>query len=80
MNSNLNLIGYRKMLELTQEDMADKLKMSRRWYIKKELGQKDFSQTEIENIMKLLKANRPSLTIDEVFLRNQSTKCKLAKI
>ena len=80
MNSNLNLIGYRKMLELTQGDMADKLKMSRRWYIKKELGQKDFSQTEIENIMKLLKANRPSLTIDEVFLRNQSTKCKLAKI
>jgi len=69
MNSNLNLIGYRKMLELTQEDMADKLKMSRRWYIKKELGQKDFSQTEIENIMKLLKVNRPSLTIDEVFLR-----------
>ena len=50
MNSNLNLIGYRKMLELTQGDMADKLKMSRRWYIKKELGQKDFSQTEIENI------------------------------
>ena len=69
MNSNLNLIGYRKMLELTQEDMADKLKMSRRWHIKKELGQKDFSQTEIENIMKLLKVNRPSLTMDEVFLR-----------
>ena len=70
MNSNLNLIGYRKMLELTQADMANELKMSTRWYIKKELGQKDFSQTEIENIMKLLKVNRPSLTIDEVFLRS----------
>jgi len=70
MNSNLNLIGYRKMIELTQADMAAKLEISTRWYIKKELGQKDFSQTEIENIMKLLKVNRPSLTIDEVFLRS----------
>jgi len=67
---NNNLIGYRKMLKLTQEDMADKLKICKAWYQKKETGKRDFSQTEIEIIMKLLKENRPSLTIEEVFLRS----------
>ena len=67
---NNNLIGYRKMLKLTQGDMADKLGIDRGWYQKKETGQRDFSQTEIEIIMKLLKENRPNLTVEEVFLRN----------
>lgn len=38
MNKNLKLKGYRTMLDLTQEQMANKLNITCRSYIDKELG------------------------------------------
>jgi len=66
---NKNLIGYRHMLNLTQSQMAFKLGMSPVSYCHKETGKKDFTQTEIEETMKLLKEKRPELTYEEVFIR-----------
>jgi len=66
---NYNLIGYRNMLRLSQEAMGAKIGMCRDSYQKKENGKLDFTQTEIENIMKILKEKKPLLTIEEVFLR-----------
>ena len=66
---NYNLIGYRNMLRLSQEAMGLKIGICRDSYQSKENGKKDFTQTEIENIMKILKEKRPELTVEEVFLR-----------
>lgn len=74
---NRNLVGYRNMLALTQVDMALKLNICRESYVNKEKGKKDFTQTEIETIMKILKEQKPQLTVEEVFLRSWSTKRKL---
>lgn len=67
MNSNLK--GYRNMMNLTQSEMASRLEISTASYSNKEIGKKDFSQTEIEKIMSMLKVYRPLLTYEEVFLR-----------
>ena len=67
---NNNLVGYRSMLRLSQTAMGSKLGICRDSYQAKENGKKDFTQTEIEKIMKILKVNRPELTIEEVFLRS----------
>lgn len=66
---NRTLIGYRNMLGLTQAAMAVKLKISTASYCNKENGNKDFTQTEMQNIMSLLKEKHPNLTMDEIFLR-----------
>lgn len=66
---NRNLIGYRNMFGMTQTDLASKIGIAKSTYCEKERGQRDFTQSEIEKIMNILKEKKQNLTIEDVFLR-----------
>jgi transcriptional regulator, putative len=67
MDKNLKLKGYRSMLDLTQEQMANKLNITGRSYIDKELGKKHFKYKEMLAIKEMVKEIKPDVTIDELF-------------
>ncbi|MBM7690208.1 hypothetical protein BCR24_15570 [Enterococcus ureilyticus] len=64
---NNKLIGYRAMLNFTQEDMAKKLGISRQAYSEKERGKIPFKDSEKRLIKSLIKEMNPIVTIDEIF-------------
>ena len=66
---NHNLIAHRKMLKLTQTEMANKLGITLASYYKKETGKSDFTQTEMENIKVIVNEKYPELTTDQIFFR-----------
>lgn len=66
---NRNLKGYRTMLGMTQTEMAKKIGMVLSTYSFKETGKADFTQTEMEDIKKIINEKYPELTTDEIFLR-----------
>lgn len=68
MNKNLKLKGYRTMLDLTQEQMANKLNITCRSYNDKEMGKKYFKYEEMLKIKEIVKGIKPDITIDELFL------------
>lgn len=67
MNKNLKLKGYRTMLDLTQEQMANKLNITCRSYNDKEMGKKYFKYEEMLKIKEIVKGIKPDITIDELF-------------
>lgn len=67
MSKNLKLKGYRTMLDLTQEQMANKLNITGRSYIDKEPGKKHFKYKEMLAIKEMVKEIKPDITIDELF-------------
>lgn len=67
---NRNLIGYRKIIGLTQIEMADKIGLAETTYCQKERGQRDFKQTEMENIMKVIKAAGHDAAMNYIFFRS----------
>ena len=67
MSRNLKLKGYRVMLDLTQEQMANKLNITGRSYIDKESGKKHFKYKEMLAIKEMVKEIKPDVTIDELF-------------
>lgn len=61
------LRGYRVMLGLTQQQMADKLKISLQSYNNKELGKTPFNDKERLAIKSMVTELKPDITIDELF-------------
>lgn len=63
-----NLLRYRKQLNYTQKDMADKLNISTNSYGKKEKGLTLFKENEMIMILKLLLGKNIKTNLEELFL------------
>ena len=61
METKQKLIGYRKMAGLTQDEIADKLKISRSTYLKKENDPGKFTFDEQKSIQEILSQKIPEL-------------------
>lgn len=61
------LKGYRVMLGLTQQAMADKLEISLQSYNNKETGKTPFNDKEKKKIKSIVTEVKPDITIDELF-------------
>lgn len=67
------------MLNLTQEEIAKKLGITKSAYNEKETGKRDFKDREKRALLELFKPINSGLTIDELFFSNVlSTKKKHA--
>lgn len=68
MKKSLNLVkGYRNMMNLTQEDVANKLGMTKQQYNPKELGRRPFNDKEKVILLNIFKQADPTLTIERLF-------------
>ncbi|MFV0557972.1 MAG: helix-turn-helix transcriptional regulator [Enterococcus sp.] len=65
--SNITISGYRKMLNLTQADVAEKFGISRQAYYLKEKGKISFSDNEKLIFKQMLLPIFPDITIDLIF-------------
>ncbi|TDM13322.1 helix-turn-helix transcriptional regulator [Macrococcus bovicus] len=64
----LKVVGYRKMLGMTQEDMAKVYNISVQAYRMKENGKTSFKNSEMLIFRDLLRKEAfPKITIDEIF-------------
>lgn len=70
------VVGYRKMLGLTQEDTAKKLNISTTSYLAKEKGYVPFKPVEMEKIKELVLPLFPQITIDDIFFADLQRKTK----
>ncbi len=61
------IVGYRKMLGMTQEDMAKKFNISKQAYWMKEKGKSQFSDKEKLLFKRMLLPLFPLITVDEIF-------------
>ncbi|HEL2650871.1 transcriptional regulator [Streptococcus suis] len=61
------LKGYRVMLGLTQQAMADKLDISLQSYNNKETGKTPFNDKEKRALKTIVAEVKPDITIDELF-------------
>lgn len=59
--------GYRVMIGMTQQDMADAIGMSRRTYTAKE-AKCNFSMGEIKKIYLILREKKADLKLEDIFL------------
>lgn len=59
--------GYRNMLNMTQEDMAELLGITKQSYHNKERGQTQFTDSQRLKIKELFKTIKADITIDEIF-------------
>lgn len=64
------LRGYRVMLGLTQQQMADKLNISLQSYNNKETKKTPFNDKERLAIKSMVSAIKPDITIDELFYQD----------
>lgn len=63
----MNLKGYRAGLELTQEEMSEKIGIASVSYSLKENGERKFKQVEMKKIMDIIREKYPNATYEEVF-------------
>lgn len=64
----MNIVaGYRKMIGMTQAEMAKQLNISEVTYRNKEKGKIPFKDFEMEIFYKLLKQIKPSTNITDIF-------------
>lgn len=68
------LKGYRVMLGLTQQAMADKLNISLQSYNNKETKKTPFNDKERLAIKSMVAEIKPDVTIDELFYQDQKGK------
>lgn len=61
------LAGYRAMLNMTQKDFAELLKVTNQTYSKKENGQIPFKPKEMEILKNYIKETYTDVTIDSIF-------------
>ena len=67
MSSTVNKIrGYRVMIGITQNEMAEKLSMSLRSYQLKESGEQSFKSDELLKIQEVLNEKNVKVSIDEL--------------
>lgn len=59
--------GYRKMIGMTQAEMAKQLKISEVTYRNKEKGKIPFKDFEMEIFYQLLKQVKPTVSIIDIF-------------
>lgn len=59
--------GYRNMLGLTQEQMGEKLGITKQTYHNKETGKNSFSDKEKMTFKQLLLPIFPNITIEDIF-------------
>ncbi len=59
--------GYRNMLNMTQEELAIKLGITKQGYSNKERGINEFSDKEKIIFKELLQPLFPTVTIDDIF-------------
>lgn len=64
---NMTLKGYRTMLGLSQAQMGEKIGMSNTSYSKREAGDRQFKQSEMQNITTIIKAKFPEATMEIIF-------------
>lgn len=65
--SRTKVKGYRVMIGLTQEELANKFGISKQAYSAKERGQTRFTNEEMIAIKEMLLPLFPGITIDEIF-------------
>lgn len=61
------ILGYRKMLSLTQKEMAEKLGLSEGQYRAKEKGYYDFSESEMMKFYKVVHEKNNDVKITDIF-------------
>lgn len=61
------IAGYRKMLGLTQEELANKIGISRSSFQSKENGKFPFKQTEMKKIVTVFQQADLNVTLDSLF-------------
>lgn len=61
------VVGYRKMLGKTQDEMAKEFNISKQAYWQKEKGSTSFSDREKILFKEMLLPIFPNITIDEIF-------------
>lgn len=61
------IVGYRKMLGLTQTEMAKKMGISKQSYYLKEKGETAFNDREKQLFKDMLLPIFPEITIDSIF-------------
>lgn len=67
------IAGYRTMLGFNQQEMTEKLGISKQAYRMKEIGKTQFNDNEKLEIKEMLKSVFPNITIDEIiFSQNVS--------
>lgn len=66
---NYNLKMYRRMLKLSQPQIAEQIGMSKTSYSKRETGAQEFKQSEMINIMGIINKSYPSVSMEDVFLK-----------
>lgn len=59
--------GFRAMIGLTQEQMGERLGITKQQYSPKERGVRAFNDSEKEKFKNVLKEYFPEITIDEIF-------------
>ncbi|GAB0289468.1 helix-turn-helix transcriptional regulator [Staphylococcus pseudintermedius] len=68
------IAGYRKMLGMSQSEMASKMNISVQSYSKKENGKVAFKDSEKVLFKNLLLPYFNNITIDEIFFANELSK------
>jgi len=68
---NTKLAAYRKLLNINQSEMAEKIGCSYVSYSKKETGKVQFSQNEMVTVIDIIKEKIPEITMDEIFFNKQ---------
>lgn len=63
--------GYRIMMNLTQEEMAKKLNVSRQAYSEKERGNIPFNDVEKVKIKNIFREIDEEITIDKIFFNQK---------
>jgi putative transcriptional regulator len=66
------IVGYRKMLNFSQQDMANQLHISKQSYWNKENGKVPFNDAEKIIIRDMFHQINADLTIDELFFYSKS--------
>lgn len=62
-----HVVAYRKMLGMTQKEMAKELDISEGTYRNKEKGRASFKDTEMHAFYNLIIEIKPEISIDEIF-------------
>ena len=61
------IVGYRKMLSMTQKEMAEKLDLSEGQYRAKEKGYYDFSRGEMQKFYDMVHDKLGGVEITDIF-------------
>lgn len=68
---NKQLIAYRKVLNMSQTDMANAIGIGITSYNLKENNKVDFTQSEMLAIFKIIKKHNSNITIEELFFSSK---------